>query len=31
MTECRECRAHSGKPAMARKAVPDEIKGGLEK
>jgi len=31
MTECRECRAHSGKPAMARKAAPDEIKGKREK
>jgi len=25
MTEWRECRAHSGKPAMARQAAPDEI------
>jgi len=26
-----ECRAHSGKPTMARKAAPDEIKGEREK
>jgi hypothetical protein len=30
MTECPEGCAHSGKPAMARKAAPDEIKGEQE-
>jgi hypothetical protein len=31
MTECREYRAHSGKPAIAREVEPDEMEREREK